>query len=96
MTTDDHARSSVQQVVLPRWIRLTPEGQAAVHKEWLAAGDSKASAQWLWFCDIVDYREGCSRTSRFQTWRSRSIRALLWLAERIATGKWQNHPLHDR
>ena len=83
-------QGSQQRMVLPRWVRLTPEGQALVHREWLAAGENKASEGWLWFCDIVDYREGCNRTSRFQTWRTRLIRGLVWLAERIATGTWQN------
>lgn len=77
--------------VLPRWVRLRPEGQRLLHEEYLKAADSKASPEYIWFAtEIVDYREGCSRTSRYQpwqSWRTRVVRLLMWLAERITDSK---------
>jgi len=81
---------NAHHTVLPRWIRLTPEGQERVHQEWLRAFDSEARPEWKWFCGIVDFQEGCNRTSLKPNWRTRTIGALTWLAERIATGTWKN------
>lgn len=93
MKTDENRAVACIRFVLPRWVRLTEEGQRKVHEEYMKAGNNEASSEWIWFAtEIVDYREGCSRTSHWQTWRSRTIRLLMWLAERIATGKWQNVP----
>jgi hypothetical protein len=66
---------------------LTPEGQERVHQEYLAAYDGQACKEWPWFCQVIDYREGCNRTSHHQTWRTVAIRLLIFLAEKIATMK---------
>jgi hypothetical protein len=78
---------SDRRLVLPRWVRLTPEGQERIHEEYLAAYESRACAEWSWFCNVIDYHEGCARTSRHQTWRTVAIRFLIFLAEKIATMK---------
>jgi|GEM_PF-3945996 len=77
----------LSRLVLPRWVRLTEEGHARVHEEYLAAYHGKACKEWPWFCQVIDYHEGCARTSLHQTWRSIAIRALIFLAEKIAAIK---------
>ena len=82
--TDDLRAVASTSFVLPRWVRLTADGQRKVHEEYLKAGDSQASPEWIWFAtEIVDYREGCARTSHWQTWRTRTVRLLLWLVEKL-------------
>jgi len=71
------------KMILPRWIRLTSEGQQKVHAEWHKAYEGKADPAWTWFCDVIDYREGCARSSTFQGWRVRTVRFLLWLANKL-------------
>lgn len=76
-----------RRLVLPRWVRLTPEGQERIHEEYLAAYHGKACKEWPWFCQVIDYHEACARTSFRQTWRTVAIQFLIFLAEKIATMK---------
>jgi len=71
--------------ILPKWVRLTAEGEQVIHQEYIAAYDGRACREWPWFCQIVDYHEGCARTSLRQNWKTRAIRALLFLVEKIAS-----------
>jgi hypothetical protein len=83
-TTDKLRAVGSSRLVLPQWVRLTKEGQKKLHAEYMQAGESKASPEWIWFAtEIVDYREGCARTSHWQTWRTRTVRLLLWLVEKL-------------
>lgn len=73
-----------ERFILPRWIRLTPEGQRLLHEEWLKAGDNKPSPEWIWFAsEIVDCREGYSRTISQPYLRARVVMLLLWLVEKV-------------
>lgn len=65
----------------PAWVKLTPESRKFLREEYLKAWSQRASKEWLWFCDMVDYREMCSRTSQYWTWRTLLVRGLLWAAE---------------
>ena len=70
-----------------RWVRLTDRGVEKVHEEYLRAGQKCASPEWVWFAgEIVDYREWCSRSSRFPTCRDLVVKALLWLVEKLRAG----------
>lgn len=75
---------SRNKYILPKWIRLREEALPVLHQEYLDAYDKGASENWAWFSQLIDYQESCNRTSRFQTLKTRSIRFLLYLAEKIA------------
>lgn len=76
--------SKTERFILPRWIRLTADGQRLLHEEYLKAGDNKPSQEWIWFAaEIVDYREGCSRTCSQPDWRARVAMMLLWLVGKV-------------
>ena len=74
---------SQNKYILPKWIRLRDDAQEKIHNEYLEAY-TKPSENWKWFSQLVDYQEGCNRTSQFQTLKSRTIRFLIWLAEKVA------------
>ena len=69
--------------ILPKWIRFRDDAQAKIHQEYLDAYRNP-SENWKWFSQLVDYQECCNRTSRFQTTKTRAIRFLIYLAEKIA------------
>lgn len=71
--------------ILPKWIRLRDEALPLLDKEYQGAYDQGASDDWVWFVHLIDFQEACNRTSHFQTLKTRSIRFLLFLAEKIVT-----------
>lgn len=71
--------------VIPRWIRIYPEGQKRIEKEWREAysSEKKPCDGYRYFFDVIDFQEACRRTSYSQTWRTRLARFLLWIVEKI-------------
>lgn len=73
-----------ERLLYPKWVRLKSGAQQKLNKEYLNSFENGASEKYLWFLDLVDYQESCDRTSRFQTLKTRAIRLLLFLAEKVA------------
>ena len=75
---------SQNKYIVPKWIRLRDEALPLLDKEYQAAYDEGASEKWIWFVHLIDFQESCNRTSSYQTFKTRVVRFLLFLAEKVA------------
>ncbi len=63
--------------IFPRWVRITDYGQDRIRQV------DCDGAEFSFLCQVIDYRESYRRYNRYQDWRTRSIRALLWIVEKL-------------
>jgi len=69
--------------MITRWIRFYPESQEELNKEYQQASSFKGpSEKWIWFAQLIDYREMCSRNAKW-TIKDRIRILLLWLVEKL-------------